>query len=288
MNSWQILRTLFNVRDAAESPLYYFERARPPRWWSTADHLLTDSPRLVLILSAVSCYLCSVLGQHIGPLVLLIALLPFAGVIFISLNIASVVAHEREHHTWDLLRTAPLPIETLLLSRAAGRLWWLRDSLRGFFGLLVVIALFLSCASTALLPDRPDEVCWGTLALAILSMVFILVDRIQQFVLIVVTALAAGSSSTSARMALTVSASSTFVIWLIDLMAAVLVISQAKIDLYLFAEQVLLASLFGPVATYIISLPASQSLPYAALTLIVREILVYAFWRYTVWAACTI
>lgn len=289
MNSWQILRTLFNVSESAESPLYYFELMRPPRWWAAIEDLITNSPRVMLVLTGVSCYLCSLLTQHIGPLVVLLTLLPLIGMVMVSLNVASVVAQEREHHTWELLRIAPFSIETLLLSRAAGRLWWMRDSLRALFGLLVVIAAFLGCASTLLVPPPPGTglIWWSSLSLAILSMVLILLDRVQQFVLIIVTALAAGSSVSSARSALTVSIASVIVVWTIDLGAAAIVSSRAHLELDLLIEQALLASLLGPVASYVAIIPSSHGLVYAALTLIIREVIVYLLWRYTTWIACT-
>jgi hypothetical protein len=287
MKTWQILRILLNVRDAADTPIYTFERARPPRWWAAVDDLIADSPRVALVLVGILCYLCTVLTRHVGPLVLLLTLLPFVGVIIISLNIAPIVAQERERGTWELLRLLPFNIDTLLLCRVAGRLWWLRDSMRALFGLLVVIAMFLGCSNTLLNPDAwPNPtICWITALIAALSMVLILMDRIQQFVLVVVTALAAGSSCTSVRAALSVSGAAAFVIWTTEMLIVSLIIGHTEINTYAFIEQMLLASLLGPVASYVATIPSSQSLIYAVMTLSVREIVVYVLWRYTVHAA---
>jgi hypothetical protein len=70
------------------------------------------------------------------------------------------------------------------------------------------------------------------------------------------------------------------------LIVASVLITRAQLDPTMLVEQVLLASLLGPAASYIATLTPTQGLLYATVTLVVREILIYILWRYTIRAAC--
>jgi hypothetical protein len=117
------------------------------------------------------------------------------------------------------------------------------------------------------------------------SAIFI-VDRLQQYLLIITAAVAAGTSTASSRTAVLTSSVGVLLIWMIEILTsgAFVVIGQKQIvDITL--GQVLLWATLGPTVSYIVTFDLKWVLAYTLVTLIVREILISGLWRWAVYKA---
>lgn len=309
MDSWTLFRHL-NVTARSEldnAPLCLREVDFPPMWHRVSTilgRIVALGIALMAVIVAVTANVDSpILACLNGAACLLtpaLLLVPSLGlwVVPLGMTLGAVIVREREGQTWDLLRVAPLDLETLVLCKARGALWWLIQPLRNlrtilvFMALLMGIGLAISFFST-MDPNRQDlfgaeqAIFYSvTGGLILLGGALFLVDRVQQLVLMVLAALATSASTRSVRTALSGATVGALVAWGAEVgvtmvLLAALPDSAGRYSLL----SVVAAIMLGPTAAFLIRLPFTGALLLIAVTLLVREIAVRALWQGTLYAA---
>lgn len=293
MSSWKLLRHLIAFWSAVDNPIFMRETRRLPVWHDIYTRI-SRATGLALMLGGLGCYLSTLLVFYLNNLLILLVPFLLFWTLMLGLTLAPTVVEEREQRTWDTLRTTPLTIETILLGKMGGALWWLRDVIRVVSGLLILVAAGIGLVSLVLAPANtsdslPQVLCAAAIVLPLLSSALFVIDRAQQFVLTVVAALAAGTTARSVRIALASSSAAAFGVWLADVGIAVVLISfqPQRIATTSLSELVGLLTL-GPMAGYLTRLPLHTTALYVALTLISREIAIRLLWRWTIRAATAV
>jgi len=290
MSSWKLLRHLIVFWSAVDNPVFMRETRRLPVWHDVYTRI-SRATGLALMLGGLGCYLSTLLVFYLNNLLILLVPFLLFWTLMLGLTLAPAVVEEREQRTWDTLRTTPLTIETILLGKMGGALWWLRDVIRAVSGLLILVAAGIGLVSLVLAPantrnDLPQFLCAAAIVLPLASASLFVIDRAQQFVLTVMAALAAGTTARSVRLALASASAAAFGVWLADVGVAVVLISvqPQRIATTSLSELVGLLTL-GPMAGYLTRLPLGTTALYVALTLISREVAIRILWRWTVRAA---
>ena len=287
MSSWQLLRRLIGFWQAIDNPVFLRETARPPVWHGIAAWM-ERSTGITLALGGLACYLSTLLIFYLNSLLVILTGLLLIWTLLISLTLAPSVVQERQHQTWDTLRTVPLSLETILLGKAGGALWWLRNPIRIMSGILLVVAIGIGMVSLVVIPNdtpvRPDEsrpplLCALALLAPLTSAALFVFDRAQQFVLTVLAALAVSVSSSNVRSALSGAIVAALITWLVDVgVASVLLALQPNAPV----PPLLMLATFGPVVGYMAELPLTTMLGFVGVTLLTREIAVRGLWYWTV------
>lgn len=292
INSWNLLRHLLLAEGRIEtSPVFQREIGRPPIWQRAATWMSRATGAL-LVSSGLVCYFSVLLVFYMKNLLILLIPLLGSWSLIVILTVAPLIAEERAQQTWDLLRTTPLGVSDLLLSKTGGALWWLRDMLRLLMSGLVVIAMIIATLSFVLSSINMSEssaqlpltvTCMAGLLLPIVTASLFMADRTQFFVLTVLAALAASATTRNVRNAISGGLAATFVVWLVDL-----VFVGIAFQLYNETDVVwnlLSAGALGPVVGFMGVLKIKELILASAVTLGAREVLVYSLWRWTLHAA---
>jgi hypothetical protein len=287
MMSWELLRNLIVFWRAIDNPLFVRETNHPPMWFPYYARL-SRATGLALMLGGMLCYLGTILVLFLNNLLILVIPVLMFWTVLTSITLAPVVVGERERGTWDTLRTTPLDIETILLGKAGGALWWQRDMLRAMIGLLVLFAVGVGLLSLILVPTSDDTahlpemlLCGAAILMpALIALVFIF-DRAQHFVLTAICVLGISASARSGRVALASAVVVSLLLWLVDVGIAglLLAVQPGRATLTAETDWLVLAGL-GPVVGYLSALPLGKMAVYVAGTLIVRELLVRAAWAW--------
>jgi hypothetical protein len=307
MSSWRLLRHITPFWGSSlENAIFLREITRPPVWKqysATASRLVGPFLVLLVLLSLLGSQLSSpllfCLNGSTCLLLPLVALAPslLLWVLPLGLTLAPVVVLERERHTWDTLRMAPLNIEMILLSKTEGVLWWLRHLIRNMRVVLVLTSLGVGLISLTLIDNtfatdsssiEPEGMCGIALGLMFVAAFIFLIDRAQQFVLMAVSALAVSATAPTLRVALPVASVATFFAWLADIgLAAILLALQPHHTLRFLELRAMALIILGPAAAFMIELAILPALAHIIGALIVREIAIRVLWRWTVHAAQT-
>jgi hypothetical protein len=307
MQSWRLFKHLVPLRESEVefTPVFLRERRRSFRWWTVsipprvvrvslpAAVLLVVAYVMALVMVPMSLVTYCLTGLLIWPLVALPSLGLWA--LPLGLTLAPVVVRERVAGTWHTLRLTPLDTETILLSKARAALVRIKPWLIIFRAVLISVSLVAAMVSLNLIEHiahtypslPPTNACGvGTLVMVITALVF-LIDRAQQFVLMAVAALAVSASSGSERLTLPGANAASFLVWMADLGAVIVVFSfhPGGAALSLSTGLPLLVML-GPVAGYAGYLTPGFAVLLIVATLIIRELAVRILWHWTVSAAC--
>jgi len=290
MSSWKLLNSLIVFWNAVENPVFLRTTRYPPVWYDVYARLVNASG-FMLVAGGLSCYLITLAAFYLNSLLVLLIPLMLLWTLLIGVTVAPVVVGERERRTWETLLTTPLSIESILLGRASGALWWLRDVIRIMMGLLVLSAVAIGLVGLILTPAGsgadphalPSSVlCAATLIVPLAAAALFVIDRAQYFVLTVVAALAASTTTTTNRAALSAASTAAFATWLVDagIAAMALVLLPGNAITRTSGDTLALATL-GPFVGFMAELSLGKLALFAAMTLLIREILVRILWRWT-------
>jgi hypothetical protein len=287
MSSWQLLRRMIGFWQAIDNPVFLRETARPPIWHGIAAWM-ERSTGITLALGGLTCYFSTLLIFYLNSLLVILTGLLVIWTLLISLTLAPSVVQEREHRTWETLRMVPLSLETILLGKAGGALWWLRNLIRIMSGILLVVAIGIGLVSLIVVPgdtpahpnqSGPPLLCALALVAPLTSATLFVFDRAQQFVLTVLAALAVSVSSSNVRTAMSGAIVAALITWMMDVGVASMLLAL-RTDAPV--PPLLMLATFGPVVGYIAELPLLDMLLYVSVTLLVREIAVRGLWYWTV------
>jgi hypothetical protein len=288
MNSFKLLRHLIIFWNAIENPLFMRETNHPPVWHRLYTQMARASG-VSLVLGGLLCYVSIVLVFLMNNILILVVPVLMFWMVLTSLTLAPLIVGERERQTWETLRTTPLDVETILIGKAGGALWWQRDMLRAMIGLLMLFAAGIGLVSLILVPTSDETadlsstvLCGAALVIPLLISLAFVVDRVQHFALTVVSVLAASATARSGRVALSGAVVVSLLLWLVDIGIAGLLLAMQPYRATLTVETnwMVLATL-GPVAGYLTELPLDKLALYVGGTLIGREIVVRLIWRWT-------
>jgi hypothetical protein len=303
MASWKLFLYLTPFWEPTlDNVIFERETSRPPIWRGAAGWIPRVASALVLLVVVMNLAASKLNNPVIFclnnttcllfPLVLVTpSLLLWA--LPLGLTLAPTIVRERELHTWDTLLLTPLDINLILLSKAGGAMWWLRDMMYTMRVVLLVTSWVVGVMSLVLLESSaplPDlssaTVCGMAIVLMLVSAGLFLLDRAQQFVLMVVAALAASTSASTTRMALPGASVAALGAWLFDVSLALLVASILPGPAVRFMEfRAIVLAVVGPLGVYLTELSFVQAALAIAGTFTLREIAVRALWRWTVRAA---
>lgn len=314
MGSWTLFRTFFawKTTPTTQSPIFKRESNQPliwqSRWTLTHPPIPVSLIIFALVVAVITAQLIDVplvtrcanlLLMLAGPLVLLLPSLVL-WVIPLGLVFARVIVRERSAGNWELLRTTPFNTEELLLQKAGGALWRLRGLLSSLGNLQaqVLAAILLSLGMIEFLDTMntlPESrfggmdrsvLCIGGLFVLLGIAGLFLLDRLQQLILMIVTALAMSASTRSMHMALTRTIAATFLVWLADVGAAVLaLLAQPAGQVQDFGYSIAATVMMGPMAGYLIALPPLSLIVLVLATFVIREFAVHGLWRFALHGA---
>jgi hypothetical protein len=288
MNSLKLLRQLMIFWHAIENPLFVRETNHPPVWYRVYKRL-AQATGLSLMLGGLICYVSIVLVFLLNNILILVIPVLMFWMVLTSLTLAPIVVAEREHQTWETLRTTPLDTESILIGKAGGALWWQRDVLRAMIALLMVFAVGIALVGLILVPTSDQTshysdllLCGLALVIPVIVAVVFVADRAQQFALTITGVLATSASARSNRVALASAVVVSFLLWLVDIGVAgvLLAIQPGRTSLTVETNWAVLATL-GPVAEYLAELPLERVALYVTATLLVREAVIRLLWSWT-------
>lgn len=294
MTSWQLLRHLTAFWNALDNPVFLRETEHPPIWHG-AYARLSRMTGLSLVFGGMLCYGGMLLVLYLHNLLILMLPLLFAWTILVGLTLAPVIVAEREKGTWVVLRTTPLSMESIVLGKASGALWWMSDLLHLMVALLLLAAMGIGLLSLVITPTDtsgtpsgvPGELlCAATLLVPLGTAVVFVMDRAQQFVLTALAALAASATSHNGRSAMAAASMATLITWWADvgLAVALLALYPDRMSVIGTGQLLSLAAL-GPLVGYLAAFSIEKTILLLLGTLLLRELAVRAMWRWTLYAA---
>ncbi len=289
MSSWKLFVHALAFWDAFENPVFLRDINRQPIWYGLARRFAAF-PGLTLGLVGALSLAWALISLYLGTLWvwLLLALLLLAFIT--SAALGPIVVEERTKRRWDVLLATPVGVESVLLGKVGGALWWIRYLIIGMGALLALLAAGIGFISLVLIPtglttleDLPVFLlCGAALTLPIASAVVFVIDRIQQYLLMVVAALTASASATSMRAAFATSAAAVLFVWVAEFtLAGILLALQVGATKLSDITYMLALAVLGPMVGYIIDMDLLHAVLYAAGTLLLREILIDTLWRWS-------
>ena len=303
MTSWRLLAHFLSFWESdAETPVFRREVALPPIWRQAPVPLV----RAVLpgvALCGVAFMVALVRGAQplatlclATSLSLVVLLIPSLLVWAVPLGVvlAPVVVGDRERGTWDMLRVTPLSTETILLSKARGALWRLHYGFSALRMTLILASVIPGVASLGLIEhtnrsvgDVPSTlVCGGAMVIIVVGAALFLIDRAQQFVFMILAALAVSASAGSSRMALPGATVAALAAVFAEIGAGIVLLAvlpgSAGVSVQTWFAVLIM---FGPMANALANLPFVSAMVGVTLILVGRETAVRLLWRWAVHAA---
>lgn len=288
MNSWRLFVSGIVFWEAYENPIFVRQTEHKPIWYSSV-RAVASTPGLALALVSGLVFPLLVVVLYMKNFLLFLLLPRFLLVSAVGLTLAPLVIEERARGSWEPLLALPFSPQELLLGKVGGALWWLRHVFLAVSALLFLVAMSVGFISLALIPTRlpwVDEVpifvlCFGVVVLPVVWAVVFVVDRIQQFLLVISTAVAVSASTSSPRAAFFSSMSSILMVWLAEVVfTGIVVISQAGRSSLVSETSLLSLVTLGPVVNFIIELNLAQTVFWTVCTLAGREIAIRSLWHW--------
>lgn len=294
MSSWDLLRHLFGFWRMTDNPIVRQAMRHPPVWHG-AYAWLARATGALLVAGGAACYGVTLALVLLNNLLVLLLPLLAAWAMILGLTLGPVVAGERQRGTWVLLRVTPLALAQVMLSRAGGALWWLRDLIRALTGGMLLTAIGIGMVTLSLTPTGGDNLvrsslpgsllCAGVFVAPVMGAVIYALERAQHFALMVAGALAVSASTRTVRGSLTGATAVTLSIWLLDVaLAGGVIVVQPGYKTLAAGEWLALVTL-GPLVGYLTALPLARALLLAGITLLLREVAIRVLWRVALYRA---
>lgn len=289
LSSWKLFVHALVFWDAFENPVFLRDINRQPIWYGLARHFAAF-PGLTLGLVGVLSLAWALVALYLGTLWVWLLLVLLLLVFMTSAALGPIVVEERAKGRWEVLLATPDGVESVLLGKVGGALWWIRYLIIALSALLALLAAGIGFISLVLIPtglttldDLPIFfLCGAAVALPITSAVLFVIDRTQQYLLMVVAATAASASAASMRAAFATSAAAVLLVWVAEfVLAATLLALQAGATRLSDLTYMLALAALGPTVGYIIDMDLPHAVLYAAGTLLLRETLIDTLWRWS-------
>ena len=286
MLTWKLLLHVLIARNAHDNPIFVRETTHVPVWQALLRRLAESyNLRTVVV---IGCAVAWALGVMLANN-LLFALIPALFLLYTAsgLFVGPMIVEEHEKLCWEPLLTTPYSLDLIVLGKMGGALWHIRQLIYGIMAPLLVLAAGVGLISLILIPVGPLHIhawneimlCGTFLIVPLLGAAVFMIDRMQQFLLTVMAATAAGVSATSVRNALSTSSAAVLLTWLIEIVAteAMLVLYHGE-GVTLTTGHLLALATLGPVVNFIVTMSLGSVIIHVASVLIARELLMNALW----------
>jgi len=284
MSSWKLFVHALVFWDAFENPVFLRDINRQPIWYGLARRFAAF-PALTLGLVGALSLGWAVMSLYLGTLWIWLLLVAMT-----SAALGPTVVEERAKGRWEVLLATPDGVESVLLGKVGGALWWIRYLIIALGALLALLAAGIGFVSLVLIPtglttleDLPIFfLCGAAVTLPVASAILFVIDRTQQYLLMVVAATTASASSGSMRAAFATSAAAVLLVWVAEFtLAGILLALQAGATRLSDATYMLALAVLGPMVGYIIDMDLAHAVLYTVGTLALREILIDTLWRWS-------
>jgi len=289
MSSWKLFVHALVFWDAFENPVFLRDINRQPIWYGLARRFAAF-PALTLGLVGALSLGWAVMSLYLGTLWIWLLLALLLLVAMTSAALGPTVVEERAKGRWEVLLATPDGVESVLLGKVGGALWWIRYLIIALGALLALLAAGIGFVSLVLIPtglttleDLPIFfLCGAAVTLPVASAILFVIDRTQQYLLMVVAATTASASSGSMRAAFATSAAAVLLVWVAEFtLAGILLALQAGATRLSDATYMLALAVLGPMVGYIIDMDLAHAVLYTVGTLALREILIDTLWRWS-------
>jgi hypothetical protein len=314
MSSWELFRYLLPRRDlgfSQRTPIFMREMACVPTWQRPSELVKRLPLRwlgllfvaylagILIVNRTQTLYCVNTLYLVMLPLLLLSPSL-LIWILPLGVALSPIVVRERERESWETLRATPYSVEEILLDKARAALWSLYGALGGI-GILQVQVLAMIVFGAGVMQAisatfhgtvtgygsawRGALCAWNFVLILMLLGVFFL-DRAQELMMMVVAALAVGTSSSSMRSALTNGLIAVGLAWAMDVAVAIGVLAIQPAGAVRDIEFSIAAMItLGPLAGYLVELDPLPIIIAVGLTLLGREVVIRRLWTVTIHGA---
>lgn len=293
MTSWKLFTHIVAARYGYQNPVFLRETRHEPVWWASAQRITGwDALRQTLVLGGVLLWAVAVLLVRdllfflIPPLLIMLAATAF--------TVGPLVVEERIKGSWASVLATPLGVEAVLLGKTGGAMHWIRYLTYGMAALLFLVAFGVGFVSLVLIPpglarigDVTVLALCGLLVIIPIGIVgLFIIDRVQQYMLVLALVLAAAVHVTSIRAALSQAMTAVILAWAGEVAGGVLLLSVLPGSSFTGnVGSVIALATVGPFAVYLPHLALGQVLAGALLTMALREAIVALVWRHVLRAA---
>jgi hypothetical protein len=290
MYTWMLFVYVFLGWGASDNAIFIRDASRDPIWRNVVQRIARFRTVWLLIglfLGIIGIlYVNNVLILFVPPLVLF--------TLALALTLGPVVVEERTKLSWEFLLTVPYDMRAILLGKASGALWHIRSLTYAMGILLMCVSAGVGTISLTLIPVGITRTSgWYELGLCsvlfimpVLGSLLFILDRMQQYALMAVAALASGTAAHSIRAALSTATAVVLLIWLVEIAAteAFLTLEQGG-AWQLNYTSILAVATLGPIVSYISQMDLSHAALFIVGTLLLREVLIGGLWRWTLHSA---
>jgi hypothetical protein len=289
LSSWKLFVHSLAFWDAFENPVFLRDIRRQPIWYGLARRVAAF-PGLALGLVGALSLGWAVMSLYLGTLWVWLLLALLVLVVMTSAALGPIVVEERVKGRWDVLLATPSGVEHVLLGKVGGALWWIRYLIIALAALLALLAAGVGFVSLVLIPTSLTHLdqlpifflCGAAVVLPIASAILFVIDRTQQYLLMIVAATTVSASSASMRAAFATSVAAVLLAWIAEfVLAAALLALQAGPTRLADVTYMLAVAVLGPMAGYIVDMDLAHAALYTAGTLLLREIALDTLWRWS-------
>lgn len=272
---WSIYENTVFVRDSSHDPIWYGVLRRIVAFRNT---LMMAS---ILVWIILVLFFGNLLIFFIPPLIFFM--------LVTALTLAPIVVEERAKLSWEALLTIPYDMETILLGKTSGALWHIRYLIYAMGALLFCISAGVGFISLTLIPVEATRtgaryeiaLCGLLLIVPVMGSILFIVDRVQQYLLMVTAALASSTSTPSVRSALSMAPAAVLLIWFAEIAGTEVLLTLARGGIpELSAAHFLSIATLGPVVSYIVEMDLGNAILCIFGTLLVREMLMGLLWHW--------
>lgn len=287
MYSWKLFAQTMLGNELYRNPVYLRELKHVPIWYRLARNVtLPDmfqtgiGVTVVLVWGIAVLFVGNLLFFFVPPLILLMFMT--------ALTVGPLIVEERVKYSWETLLMIPVGLDVVLIGKIAGALWWTRHLISIVIALVFMTSAGVGFISLVLIPVglpiaanfQQIFLCGSLILLPLLSCTIFILDRVQQYMLIVASALSAGTLSSSVRGAFTSASVAAILVWMLEvLVAGTLLALRPGAALMLSKARLLLLMTTGPTVSFVIDLPIDVAALYLVIIWCMREISFRVLWR---------
>ncbi|HEX3049773.1 MAG TPA: hypothetical protein VHP83_03885 [Aggregatilineaceae bacterium] len=290
MYTWMLFVYVFLGSGASDNAIFIRDAGHDPIWRNVVQRILRF--RAIWLLIGLFLGIISILYVNNILFFFVPALVIFT--LALALSLGPIVVEERTKSSWEFLLTVPYDMRAILLGKASGALWHIRFLTYAMGILLMCASAVVGATSLTLIPDSITRthgwyelgLCGVLLITPILGSLLFIFDRMQQYALMAVTAMASGTAARSMRAALLTATAGVLLIWLVEIAAAQAFLTLEQGDAWrLNFTSILSVATLGPMASYTSRMSLSHAALFIVGTLLLREVLIGSLWRWTLRSA---
>lgn len=286
MHTWRLFVYVFLGWGASDNAIFIRDAGRAPFWRNGVQRMARF--RTIWLLIGLFFWFIGIL--YVNNMLFLFVPPLFIFTMALALTLGPVVVEERTKLSWEPLLTVPYDMRAILLGKASGALWHIRTLTYAMGILLMCVSAGVGTISLLPIPDSIAQssgwyqlgLCGALFILPVLGSLLFILDRMQQYALMAMAALASGTATPSIRAALSTATTVVLLIWVFEIAAAEVFLTLEQGGVWqLNYTRILSVATLGPTASYISQMDLSHAALFIAGTLLLREVLIGSLWRWT-------